>query len=219
MFAHLLLDSSFPSLSLTDTVSRALSLMHTNSLHIIPVIDDQNRYLGNINEEDLLDNYDNNELISSFLAEKPPISSEDHLLNILRNQNFIKDGFLTIVDNNLNYIGVVSHRSVIDFLGKERSVEMAGGILVLEIKSIHYSLTEIARIVESNHANIIHSYISHSSNIENMLITIKVDKLDLKEIISTFERYHYEVIAEFNTSTNEDDIQERYDSLMVYLNV
>lgn len=219
MFAHLLLDNSFPALSLTDTVSRALSVMHTNSLQIIPILDNQNRYLGNINEEDLLDNFDSNELISSFLVERPPITSEDHLLNILRNQNFIKEGFLTIVDHDLNYVGVVTHRSVIDFLGKERSIEMSGGILVLEIKSIHYSLTEIARIVESNHANIIHSYISNSSNIENMLITIKIDKLDLKEIISTFERYHYQVIAEFNTSTNEEDIQERYDSLMVYLNV
>ena len=52
-----------------------------------------------------------------------------------------------------------------------------------------------------------------------MLITVKIDKLDLKEIISTFERYHYQVIAEFETSSSDDDIQERYDSLMMYLNV
>ncbi len=80
-------------------------------------------------------------------------------------------------------------------------------------------MSELARIVESNNANIIHSYISNSSNNENLLITIKINKLDLKDIISTFERYHYQVVAEFDTSSSEEDIQERYDSLMVYLNV
>lgn len=219
MFANLLLDVSIPTLSLGDTVDRALYIMQTNALQRIPIVDQENRYLGNIYEEDLLDSETETQLLSSFLVEKNPINFDEHLLNILRNQNFVKDSFLAIVDHEFQYVGVVTHRSVIDFLGKDRSIEMEGGILVLEIKSIHYSMTEIARIVESNHANVIYSYLSNSTNMENLLVTIKINKLDLKQIISSFERYHYQVIAEFNSSSSEEDVQERYDSLMMYLNV
>jgi acetoin utilization protein AcuB len=219
MFANLLLDVSIPTLSLNDTVDRALSIMQTSAIQRIPIVDHENRYLGNVHEEDLLDSENSNDLISSFLVEKLPVNFDEHLLNILRNHNFVKDGFVAIVDQEFNFVGVVTHRSVIDFVGKDRSIELAGGILVLEIKSIHYSMTEIARIVESNNANVIYSYLSNSSNNENLLITIKINKLDLKEIISSFERYHYQVIAEFNSSSSEEDVQERYDSLMMYLNV
>ena len=219
MFANLLLDSSIPALTLDDTVERVLSIMHTNSLQRIPIIDLENRYLGIIQEEDLLDIDESSQVLASFVHNTLPINFNEHLLNILRNENFIKDGSIVVVDHDFQYIGVVTSRSVIDFIGRDRSIEMIGGILVLEIKSIHYSMSEIARIVESNNANIIHSYISNSTNIENMLITVKIDKLDLKEIISTFERYHYQVIAEFETSSSDEDIQERYDSLMMYLNV
>lgn len=219
MFANLLIDNTVPTLSLDDTVERALSIMQTNLLQRIPILDQENKYLGNVKEEDLLDIENIDETLISFLEEKLPLSSNEHFLNILRNQHFIKDGFLAIVDQDLQFVGVVTHHSAIDFLGKDRSIEMIGGILVLEIKAIHYSMSELARIVESNNANIIHSYISNSSNNENLLITIKINKLDLKDIISTFERYHYQVVAEFDTSSSEEDIQERYDSLMVYLNV
>ncbi|HUH74832.1 MAG TPA: CBS domain-containing protein [Chitinophagales bacterium] len=219
MFANLLIDVSIPTLSLNDTVDRALSIMQTNAIQRIPIVDQENRYLGNVQEEDLLDSEDDNNLVASLLIERLPINFDEHLLNILRNPNFVKDGFLAIVDHDFQYVGVVTHRSVIEFIGKDRAIEMAGGIIVLEIKAIHYSMTEISRIVESNNANVIYSYISNSSNIENLLITIKVNKLDLKEIISSFERYHYQVIAEFNTTSSEEDIQERYDSLMMYLNV
>ena len=219
MFANLLLDSSIPALTLDDTVERVLSIMHTNSLQRIPIIDLENRYLGIIQEEDLLDIDESSQVLASFVHNTLPINFNEHLLNILRNENFIKDGSIVVVDHDFQYIGVVTSRSVIDFIGRDRSIEMIGGILVLEIKSIHYSMSEIARIVESNNANIIHSCISNSTNVENMLITVKIDKLDLKEIISTFERYHYQVIAEFETSSSDDDIQERYDSLMMYLNV
>ena len=219
MFANLLLDSSIPALTLDDTVERVLSIMHTNSLQRIPIIDLENRYLGIIQEEDLLDIDESSQVLASFVHNTLPINFNEHLLNILRNENFIKDGSIVVVDHDFQYIGVVTSRSVIDFIGRDRSIEMIGGILVLEIKSIHYSMSEIARIVESNNANIIHSCISNSTNVENMLITVKIDKLDLKEIISTFERYHYQVIAEFETSSSDEDIQERYDSLMMYLNV
>jgi acetoin utilization protein AcuB len=219
MFASLLLDTSIPTLSMDDTVSRALSLMHTNSLHRIPIVDVENKYLGNVHEEDLLDVEEMNQAITSFIQEKLPINTNEHFLNILRNEDFVKNGSIIVVDNEWQFIGVVTSRSLLEYMGRERSVEMQGGILVLEIKSIHYSLSEISRLVESNNANVIHSCISNSTNIENMLITIKIDKLDLKEIISTFERYHYQVIAEFDTSSSEDDILERYDSLMMYLNV
>ncbi len=126
MFANLLIDNTVPTLSLDDTVERALSIMQTNLLQRIPILDQENKYLGNVKEEDLLDIENIDETLISFLEEKLPLSSNEHFLNILRNQHFIKDGFLAIVDQDLQFVGVVTHHSAIDFLGKDRSIEMIG---------------------------------------------------------------------------------------------
>lgn len=50
-------------------------------------------------------------------------------------------------------------------------------------------------------------------------VSLKINKNDLKEIQASFERYQYTVLAVFHQSEFEQQLQERYDSLMRYLEV
>lgn len=52
-----------------------------------------------------------------------------------------------------------------------------------------------------------------------MELTIKVSREDLKDIMQSFERFNYEVKATYHASSHNDNLKERYDSLMMYLNV
>jgi hypothetical protein len=92
-----------------------------------------------------------------------------------------------------------------------------GGILILEINNIDYSMAQIAQIVESNNARILSSYILTNSSSSKLEITLKINKLDLSSIIRTFERYDYVVKESFQKSMDNDDLQARFDSLMHYL--
>jgi hypothetical protein len=124
-----------------------------------------------------------------------------------------------VVDEKQMLAGCVSCESLMTHLAGESSVAEPGGIIVLEIKAINYSLAEISRIVESNSAVILHSYVTPRADREKILVTIKVNKIDLKEVIATFERFEYDIVAVFHISDHEEGLRERYESLMLYLNV
>ena len=50
-------------------------------------------------------------------------------------------------------------------------------------------------------------------------VTIKINRPNVQSILATFERFNYLIKASFNESDYLDSLQERYDSLMAYLNV
>jgi len=52
-----------------------------------------------------------------------------------------------------------------------------------------------------------------------MQVSLKINKNDLKDIQQSFERYQYTVLAVLHQSEYENQLQERYDSLMRYLEV
>lgn len=219
MFARHLIDASIPPVKSNISVDRALSIMQDNYLHALPVIQDEEQFVGVITEDILLDIVDIDATIEAYATPSTAIHEDEHFFNILRNKDLLKNAFIPVVDHENTFQGVISNHSMIEFLSRDRSIEEQGGIIVLEIKSINYSMAEISRIVESNHANIIHSYISSSTNNENILITLKINKNDLKDIVMTFERFNYQIVAVYHTSEYEEGFKERYDSLMVYLNV
>jgi hypothetical protein len=138
---------------------------------------------------------------------------------VLTKSAMFQTSFIPVVDAQGILMGVIAPEKVVMNLARETAVKEPGGIIVVELKAINYSLAEMARIVESNNAVILHSFITQSSDSEKILVTLKINKLDLKEIILTFERFEYEIIAVFHVSEYEKGLQDRYDSLMMYLNV
>jgi hypothetical protein len=84
---------------------------------------------------------------------------------------------------------------------------------------VDYSLAKIAQIVESENAKILSSYIMSSQDSTRIEVTLKISEIELSRIIRSFERYDITVKASFQRSTDEDDLQFRYDALMNYLNM
>ena len=99
------------------------------------------------------------------------------------------------------------------------SIKESGGIIVLEVSSVDYSLAQISQIVESNNARILSSYIMSSPDSTKIEVTLKINQLELSRIIRTFERYDYLVKETFQKDASDNDIQIRFDSLMNYLNI
>ena len=76
---------------------------------------------------------------------------------------------------------------------------------------------KIAQIVESNNGKILSSYIMSSPDSTKLEVALKINDSELTRIIRTFERYDYTIKASFQNSEEEDDIRERYESLMNFL--
>jgi len=93
-----------------------------------------------------------------------------------------------------------------------------GAVLIVRKGIKDYSFSEIAQIVESNNAKILGAFLS---NFENDLaeITVKMNNTGLSEIIQTFIRYGYEVIAGHEEESYVQDLKDRSSYLKKYLNI
>ena len=103
-------------------------------------------------------------------------------------------------------------------IAKSATIQSVGGVIVLEMNSNDYSLTEIASIVESNNTKILSSYIISKPNSTNIEVTIKLNKQDITAIIKDFERHEYTISASYKEEEVDGDFVERYESLMRFLN-
>ncbi len=82
-----------------------------------------------------------------------------------------------------------------------------------------YSLSEIARIIESNDAKILSLFVHSWPESTKIEVTLKINRVELGAILQTFNRFNYNIKAIFSEQDDLDDLRERYDSLMNYLNI
>jgi hypothetical protein len=94
-----------------------------------------------------------------------------------------------------------------------------GSILVLEMDKRNYSLSEIARIAESENKLILSSYLSSNLESERLEVTIKLNSAQIQNVTAAFERFGYLIKATFDEEDFMDTLKNRYESLMSYLNV
>jgi hypothetical protein len=82
-----------------------------------------------------------------------------------------------------------------------------------------YTLAEVARIIEQHEAKILGSFAKTNDESNKVQITIKINHTDLQPIIASLARYNYVVKETFTEPEYFDNLKERYDSLMNYLNI
>jgi CBS domain-containing protein len=126
---------------------------------------------------------------------------------------------LPVVEQKNLYSGVITLPNLLNYLTVNMSVLKPGGIIVLEMAENDYSLTEIVRIVETNDAKVIGVFLTNRPDSTMLEIALKVDVTDLSALIQAFERYNYAIKATFAEKDDLDELKERYDALMNYLNV
>ena len=51
------------------------------------------------------------------------------------------------------------------------------------------------------------------------MVTLKINKLEISDIIATLQRYDYSVIHYFGEEQYENELKNNYDHLMNYLNI
>jgi len=74
--------------------------------------------------------------------------------------------------------------------------------------------------VESNDAKILSTYIQSHEDSTKMEVILKINRSEVSSIISTFERYDYNVKASFMSDQEMDSFYaSRYDEFMTYLNI
>ena len=114
---------------------------------------------------------------------------------------------------------MITQEELLQYYANSFSFTEPGGIIVLEMNRIDYSLSEIARIAEAENVSILSAYLTSNPDTTKVYVTIKINQQEIQNLIATFERYDFTIKASFTEETYLEDLKERYDALMSYLNV
>lgn len=182
---------------------------------------DGEQLLGLVAEDDIL-NYDLEYKIGSLNLHfnRPYVSAHNHIYEILRLMADFRLSVIPVVDKQDKYVGMITQEDILNQLGNMGSFTLPGSIIVLEMHRKDYSLAKISGIIEQENAAVISTFITSDLKSSMAEVTLKINKKDVARIIASLERFGYEVKASFHESDYlNDSIKERYESLMMYLNV
>jgi hypothetical protein len=127
---------------------------------------------------------------------------------------------VAVLNEGREFIGTVSTAELLRQFAQELGVQERGAVLILSLNERDYSMAEISRLVESNNVKIISSYFSSAAYgmPDRSRLTLKLNRQDITAVISTLERFGYQIEAAFANTPVESIDQERLDSLLRYLN-
>lgn len=220
MIARHLISKNIVPLKTSDTGNTALNWMDENKVSHLPIVNNDN-YVGLISEKDILalNNYEEPIGNHNLSLDTAYVKELQHIYEIIELFEKHSLSLVPVVDNHEKYLGSITLTNLLSYLSSSFSVNSPGGVIVLEMSQNDYNLTEIANIVESNGAKVLSCFLGSHSDSTLIEVIIKINKTEMDSILQTFARYNYIVMATFGEDSNVEDLKERYDTLMNYLNI
>ena len=220
MLAQEFINNILPQLQLTDTVSKALQLMSDFKMTHLPVVSDD-KYLGMISEDDLLDEENKKNTIEFFQNNFIPVLFiyNKHFLNAVTISNQYQTNVIPVVTETNEFMGTIAGQELLAALGNFSGANETGAVIVLEMERSRFAISEISRIVESDGAVILHLNITIKPDTALLQVTLHLNKREISVIIAAFERYEYSVSYYSGEELFENEIDNNYRHLMNYLDI
>jgi CBS domain-containing protein len=221
MLAKSLITETFTPLKTSDSGAVALGLMDEYRVSHLPIVNNV-EFLGVISDTDIynMNSFDDpvgNHLLSITGAY---VVEDEHIYDVIKTFAEHQLTLLPVISEKNHYLGVITLQSLAGHLAAITAVDNPGGIIVLEVNEKDYSLSEIAQIVESNDAKVLSLYMNSVPDSTRLEITLKLNRIDIGPVLQTFNRYNYLVKASYSDKdVYNEGIQDRFDSLMNYLNI
>ena len=220
MLAKHLITGTIIPLKTSDTGITALSWMDDYKVSHLPIVNNVD-FLGLISDVDIYNMNDFSEAVGNHTLSlsSPFVYDYQHILEIIKVVSIQKLSLIPVLDSRKRYLGSITLNKIIDGISIISAAQSPGGIIVLEVSQNDYTLSEISQIIESNNAKVLSLYVTTHDNSTKMNVVIKINKIDISAILLTFNRYSYDVKASFSEKEDAEDLRERYDSLIKYLNM
>jgi CBS domain-containing protein len=213
--------SAIPSLKVAETGSDALYYMDEYRVSFLPVLDGL-LYLGLISESEIFKLADPD---APLAEQKVPykmvyINESQHIFEVIKIMTSEKISILPVLDENKLFLGCITVNSLVENFGKLTAMYNPGAIIILELNQNDYVLSQIAQIVESQDIKILSLYVSSDIDSTKMEVTIKLNKYEIQSLVKALTRYDYTIKATFlEDKKMVDDLLDRYNALMNYLNI
>jgi CBS domain-containing protein len=215
-----LVNNDVPPIRSDEPVKKAISWMEEFKVNHLPVVEN-GVFQGILSEEMVLDHNDSNSLINefSFIGKQQLVSKNAHLYRVMFMLANHKLSIVPVCDENRKFIGAISGLHLVNVLSRQTGFNQPGAIIVLQMNSLDYQMSQIAQIIESNNAKILGFYTETFEDNNQLRVTVKLNQSKMGPILQTFSRYDYNIDEVYIDDQMENEFQSRYDHLMNYLSL
>src|SRR5688572_29907062 len=221
MIAEDLINHMLPPLKGSDDAHKAIVWMEEFRCAYMPVVDEE-KLLGFISEEIILETNDIEKQVKDFdlVGQNCYVHLDTHFYDILKIAANNKLQMVAVLNQDQTYCGVITIQDTLTSFAQTAAVQLPGGILVLSMNHTDYSLAEISRLIEENHAKILSSIVKEDPlDPVKLRLTLKINQQDLSRVVATLERFNYKVIGRYHETKPMGDDRERIDMLLRYLDI
>ncbi len=210
--------NDYKAIDSQETISSVQDFFDELNFSHFPVVD-EGIYIGSIASEDI-ETFDSFKKIFDYRYSLEGFFAREKMiwLDVLEVFAKNKSNLIPVLNENNTYLGYYEIRDILNFFHETPFLQESGGIIVVQKKTIEYSMGEITQIIESNNGKILGLFVSES-DLKNTQVTIKISLGVMNEIIQSFRRYNYEIISEHFEDNYINTLKERSDYLDKYLNI
>lgn len=217
MLNQQIISSQITPLSYSQTVKEALALMGDLKFPQMPVVKD-GMYEGMLMEDDLLD-AEGQETLDSFQYDLLPFSvnGNDHFITAAKLTSEQRLKLVPVINNDKEYLGAIVEEDLLRQFSRLNGVQETGALLVLSMDPDEFSTGQLSKLVETNDAVItqLNTFTEEVSG--KMIVTLRINKEEVSDIIATFQRYDYQVIYHAGQEQYENELKRNYYHLMNFL--
>ena len=219
MIASSLLSNVVPVLKKDDTCAQALGWMDLFRVSHLPVLEGET-YVGLLSDEIMYTHGSIHDTIGMLdIPREITFVYEDvHMYDVIGVASSRLLSVVPVLNRKEVYQGSILLTDILHNIDKLLCIDDPGGIIVLEVNKIDYSLAEVAQIVEYNEAKVLSCYVTCMPDSNKVEITLKVNTARIEPILDTFIRYRYVIKNTFVSGEDiNEEMRDRYGQLLKFM--
>lgn len=220
MLANKLISDVIPAVNSSEKGQKVLNSMDVFRVSHMPVVDD-GRYLGIVSDKFIYDLNLTNEPIGKKREkfDTTHVHENQHIFEVAMLMYKLKLSVIAVLNSTHEYLGAITLYDLARRFARYFSLQEIGGVVVLEVNEIDYSLAQISQIVEGNDTKILSFFMNRLPGTNSLELVLKLNKEDLSPIIQAFMRYDYNVKGVYLDHSMLNDLyQDRYEQFMKFMN-
>ena len=221
MTVETLICTDTPPLSPSDSVEHGLGLLMEMRIRHLPVVDSEGKLVGVLSEEQLLDADGPDSPVSDLLGARIPFVHVDaHIFEVSKVMLDEKLTTVPVVEKEMDYVGLVRRHDLFEWFARMLGAQVPGAILALEVDARDYALSRVIYAIEQNDVRVL-SLSADRSNLKSdrVHITMKLNTRDSARVRHILEHHGYKVIAAFGVDDDSQELADRVQEFMRYLEV
>ena len=201
---------------LENSAINILATMEELKVSEIPIVNSDYQFLGLIEEKTIL-NMENLQEPLQFMQNQLKnifIFSETNLFQTIRVFREYQLSLLPVIDVDKTYLGYIQPADIIAEIGSVNYDATTTMTIIVEKKD--YNLHEISRLIQENNGAIL-SFFSQIKQ-DKLYLTILINCNNSQSIIRALKRYDYHISEQASTQLKTDNLDDRFESFIKYLN-